>query len=1089
MLCGARWSASQKTEHMHTRIPSLRWGRTRRIVASAMAITLAFFTLSMFIAPAANAAEPQSDDAGNTVVFDRVELASTEFADGSSQKVFVEWHVEGEATAPLTIAVPLPEPLIGNHQSFPIEGPDGIIGSCEISDAGALCTIDDAEYLAANPYRVHGEFEFSVHTALDNRTTEHRTVELGGVEVELTIDPNGAWCPDDCSWKGQGAGKGGGYYRADWREPEKPDHILWGVDIAAPADGLPGGLDIVVEDPELLELYTVEETHVLVADSARTDKYGREYLEWRDLPADAVDWNADRTRVSWTTIDPRPAGPLEPSGTDQARRTLGGAVYAVQWWVSVDDGGKAKTYRNTAHYTIDGVESGELSGSTNWYSYSGKAVGTNFGRIELTKQLAGDTAFSPARAFDVTVEAYDGEQLINTERASLHAGESFTTQEYFKGTRLVVTEAPVTGPANVVWGEPDFADEASGGTAVGNRYEVVIDPLNGNVGKLSEITLTNTATLQRAAFSASKQLVNPDGAFVDPEAVYQLQYAYPANGELGIPAGSGTLELTADGTVVTSPELPVGAEVTLTELQPASVPAATWQPARVEPSSFTVGEDGSPVAAVAVTNTIARDYGGFAIRKSVTGDGAGHVPADTEYRVHYAYPAGPGFDAGDGELAVRADGEPVVIDGLPAGAEVTLAEAAPDPVTGTSWLDPVFSETVFTVVHGQTVEIDLENPIALNTGAFEVSKRLDGTGADLVGADRAFVVDYAYPAGIGFEAGSGELVVPADGTAVSSGPLPYGAEVSLSERAPDEVPGGTWTGHAFSPETLTIGDGTVAEVELTNTIRKHLGSVSLVKHVSGTGAALVDGASEFVFDYAYPAGDWFAAGSGTVAVTADGTPTVLEDVPAGAVVAFTERTPDAVEGGVWHAPVYANGASVVVEDGGEHLVEVDNELERTTGTVSVRKALAGPGAALVDPDTVFAVKYRYPAGDGYDAGSGVLLVPADGTAATSPELPYGAVVELAESDPAAQRGFEWVDASFSSDTVTIADGVDTAVTLTNTTSLTPGEPLANTSGGTPSATGLASTGVEPGLAAALAALLAAAGTGLLLAMRRRRARA
>jgi len=34
------------------------------------------------------------------------------------------------------------------------------------------------------------------------------------------------------------------------------------------------------------------------------------------------------------------------------------------------------------------------------------------------------------------------------------------------------------------------------------------------------------------------------------------------------------------------------------------------------------------------------------------------------------------------------------------------------------------------------------------------------------------------------------------------------------------VQGGRWTGATFSADTLTIGDGTVAEVVLTNTIEK-----------------------------------------------------------------------------------------------------------------------------------------------------------------------------------------------------------------------------------------------------------------------------
>ena len=67
------------------------------------------------------------------------------------------------------------------------------------------------------------------------------------------------------------------------------------------------------------------------------------------------------------------------------------------------------------------------------------------------------------------------------------------------------------------------------------------------------------------------------------------------------------------------------------------------------------------------------------------------------------------------------------------------------------------------------------------------------------------------------EAGSGVLQLNADGEPVVSGPLPYGAEVHLSEATPIDVEGTTWSSYEFSPSTVTIGDGTTAEVTLTNT--------------------------------------------------------------------------------------------------------------------------------------------------------------------------------------------------------------------------------------------------------------------------------
>ncbi len=107
-----------------------------------------------------------------------------------------------------------------------------------------------------------------------------------------------------------------------------------------------------------------------------------------------------------------------------------------------------------------------------------------------------------------------------------------------------------------------------------------------------------------------------------------------------------------------------------------------------------------------------------------------------------------------------------------------------------------------------------------NEGNFSIVKNVEGDGADLVAADTEFTVNYTYPAAEGYEAGEGTLTVKADGTAVTSNPLPTGAVISLTEATPATVEGAIWGEATFSPETLTIGDGTTAEVTLTNTITK-----------------------------------------------------------------------------------------------------------------------------------------------------------------------------------------------------------------------------------------------------------------------------
>jgi LPXTG-motif cell wall-anchored protein len=101
---------------------------------------------------------------------------------------------------------------------------------------------------------------------------------------------------------------------------------------------------------------------------------------------------------------------------------------------------------------------------------------------------------------------------------------------------------------------------------------------------------------------------------------------------------------------------------------------------------------------------------------------------------------------------------------------------------------------------------------------FEASKLLAGDGAALVDPSAVFHPDYSYPAGPGFEAGSGTLELPASGDVVSSEPLPVGAVLTLSERTPETIAGATWAAPELSTTALTIGEDETVTVTVTNTL-------------------------------------------------------------------------------------------------------------------------------------------------------------------------------------------------------------------------------------------------------------------------------
>ncbi len=211
------------------------------------------------------------------------------------------------------------------------------------------------------------------------------------------------------------------------------------------------------------------------------------------------------------------------------------------------------------------------------------------------------------------------------------------------------------------------------------------------------------------------------------------------------------------------------------------------------------------------------NVGRFSITKEVTGSGAAQAEGLTFSGTYVVRP--PSGDTIEGTFEVT-DGATWTSDEFPRGSTVELTEITPTEPANVAWADPVFSQPELTLSGGTTTVVTLTNEATLLTGAFSVTKVLDGNGASRVPADATFTVEYSYAAGPGFEGGAGELVVPADGTVVTSGQLPAGAEVTLTEVAPASVDGLTWESATFSPTTVTVGAGEVVEVTLTNTVTR-----------------------------------------------------------------------------------------------------------------------------------------------------------------------------------------------------------------------------------------------------------------------------
>lgn len=116
--------------------------------------------------------------------------------------------------------------------------------------------------------------------------------------------------------------------------------------------------------------------------------------------------------------------------------------------------------------------------------------------------------------------------------------------------------------------------------------------------------------------------------------------------------------------------------------------------------------------------------GHLTLKKAVTGDNAGAVPADTVFPVTYSYEVAG--ETKTGELSPTADGALVDLPNLPRGVVVTLTEKTPT-IDGVDFGDPVFSgegvtdgvpdgnSAQVTIQGDATVDVTLTNTVTPTT--------------------------------------------------------------------------------------------------------------------------------------------------------------------------------------------------------------------------------------------------------------------------------------------------------------------------------------------------------------------------------------
>ncbi|MFC8922945.1 DUF5979 domain-containing protein [Cellulosimicrobium sp. NPDC057127] len=469
------------------------------------------------------------------------------------------------------------------------------------------------------------------------------------------------------------------------------------------------------------------------------------------------------------------------------------------------------------------------------------------------------------------------------------------------------------------------------------------------------------------------------------------------------------------GTPVTVPDLPYGAECTLTEDAGAGQTALLVDPVTID--SETVDEDPTTIMAVNVYSLSSMELSKEVVTDAVDQDGEPVPFGPFEATVECTFLGEPVYADGYGPLdpmvVTIEDGETVELTGLPVNSECTVTETG----TGNA------SSTTITVQHGQqepvvtdgtsaglTLASDVvgvpRNAVTLtntyDVGVLDLLKIVDGEGAEAYGQG-PFPIDVVCTFDDDGD-GPGEPRTVYDSTVVlgGGGPLtaqvanlPAGAECDVTET--DDAGA---TGAVVVPSTITVDADEPAQVVVTNTF--DVGSVEVDKELAGLGALYGPGPFEVELACTYEDVALTIPGGGTRELV-PGDPVLYDGLPVGSVCAVTETdtfgassTTITVDGGELVEGTTVDDVVVPPADDGEPTtvtVTVTNTF--LTAPLVVRKVVDGAGATFAPAMPDLPPLPEVPDGPVDPAELARLLQEVEDLLATVPfaELPYAVSIE------------------------------------------------------------------------------------------------
>ena len=380
---------------------------------------------------------------------------------------------------------------------------------------------------------------------------------------------------------------------------------------------------------------------------------------------------------------------------------------------------------------------------------------------------------------------------------------------------------------------------------------------------------------------------------------------------------------------------------------------------------------------------------------------------------------------------------------FPMGTMINLREdpstANPALPAGYVWEEPKFTigsiaTSSMTIQDQVNTKVDLLNTVGAADNGFQVVKKASGAeGA----AAKKFSFSYTCTLPDNTKKNGQIVNVPGDATPVASPEkFPVGTTCEVTEdTAGVGIDGYTLdpAGHDTQSVTIGLGSEPTVTATFTNTYTRDLGRFSVTKTVAGDAGA--DAPATYTFDYTCKA-DGKDPITGTI-VVGKGESKKSDEIPVGYSCSVKERVDQGQDGTAYvqgYTLDVTTTPDVTIAKGAVPNIDVTNTYTLNKGTFSVKKVVEG--ATFTGADNTFTMQYacRHDSvalTDEQKAGS--LTLTGNGTAVTSPSLPFGTSCTIKEADGSAQRAGYAVATAYTAGEVTVGTATPSPeVTVTNT---------------------------------------------------------